>query len=285
MAKKKKTDKSSVKKLENNLKAVEEQVLLYAKDLARIFVERKEKERQLELTKQQLARSARIGLLGELAAGIAHEINNILTPAMGNLSLLLMDRDTLPQKAAERLETIEQSLMKSTYMLQQVLDFSRKRPEKRKPMDITAILKESLSLLKYRFIKKQIKIEKNLQPDLPKLQIDNTQIEQVFTNLALNAIDAMGKGDTLRITTSYHLGKQAGAQPYVEILFEDTGHGIPPESMEHVFEPFYTTKEQSRGTGLGLFISYGIVEKHGGTMDVASMPDAGTQFKICLPAS
>ncbi len=285
MAKKKKTDKSSVRKLENNLKAVEEQVLLYAKDLARIFVERKEKERQLELTKQQLARSARIGLLGELAAGIAHEINNILTPAMGNLSLLLMDRDTLPQKAAERLETIEQSLMKSTYMLQQVLDFSRKRPEKRKPVDITAILKESLSLLKYRFIKKQIKIEKNLQPDLPELQIDDTQIEQVFTNLALNAIDAMEKGDTLRITTSYHLGEPARTQPYVEILFEDTGHGIPPESMEHVFEPFYTTKEQSRGTGLGLFISYGIVEKHGGTMDVASMPDAGTQFKICLPAS
>ncbi|NVL90475.1 MAG: hypothetical protein HWN69_05690 [Desulfobacterales bacterium] len=285
MAKKKKTDKSSVKKLENNLKAVEEQVLLYAKDLARIFVERKEKERQLELTKQQLARSARIGLLGELAAGIAHEINNILTPAMGNLSLLLMDRDTLPQKAAERLETIEQSLMKSTYMLQQVLDFSRKRPEKRKPMDITAILKESLSLLKYRFIKNQIKIEKNLQPDLPKLQIDDTQIVQVFTNLALNALDAMEKGDTLRITTSYHLGEPARTQPYVEILFEDTGHGIAPESMEHVFEPFYTTKQKSRGTGLGLFISYGIVEKHGGTMDVASMPDEGTQFKICLPAS
>ncbi len=285
MAEKGKTGKSSVKKLENNLKAVEDQVLLYAKDLARIFTERKEKDRQIELTKQQLARSARIALLGELAAGIAHEINNMLVPAVGNLSLLLMDRSNLSEKAVERLELIEQSLSKASGMLQQVLDFSRKKPEKREPMDICAILGQSLSLVKYKLTKNQITVENNLLPDLPKLLVDDAQIEQVFTNLTLNAIDAMEPGGTLRIDATNHPEKSAKKQPYVEILFEDTGSGIPPEIIDHVFEPFYTTKDTGRGTGLGLFICYRIIEKHGGTIDVMSASDQGTQFKICLPVS
>ncbi|RLB82078.1 MAG: hypothetical protein DRH17_06925 [Deltaproteobacteria bacterium] len=285
MTEKRRTPEPPVKNLENNLKAIEEQALLYAKDLARVFMERKEQERQLELTKQQLERSARITLLGELAAGIAHEINNILTPAAGHLSLLLMDRANFSEGVVERLELIEQSLMKASSMLQQILDLSRKKPEKREPKDISAILEQSLFLLKYRFIKSQIKVEKNFQHNLPKLWIDDTQIEQVFTNLTLNAIEAMEQGGTLRIATCYHPEKSTKKQPYVEILFEDTGCGIPPENLEHVFEPFYTTKGEGRGTGLGLFICYGIIEKHGGMIDVTSAPNEGTQFKICLPAS
>ncbi len=285
MAKKEKEDKPSVVELESDLKAIEEQVLLYAKDLARIFAERKEKERQLELTQQQLARSARIGLLGELAAGIAHEINNILTPATGNLSMLLMDRGDLPNKVVERLELIEESLMAASSMLHQVLDFSRKEPEKREPVDVKAILDQSLSLLEFKFAENQIVVEKDLQSNLPKLEVDDAQIGQVFTNLTLNAMDAMEPGGTLRFAISHHLEESAKQQPYVQILIEDTGRGIPPEVLEHVFEPFYTTKGKGLGTGLGLFICYGIIEKHGGTMDVASAPDEGTQFKICLPVS
>jgi signal transduction histidine kinase len=285
MLEKQKTDKSSVVKLESDLKAIEEQVLLYAKDLARIFTERKEKDKQLELTKQQLARSARIALLGELAAGIAHEINNILTPATGNLSILLMDRGDLPQKVVERLELIEESLMKASSMLQQVLDLSRKKPEKREPVDITVILEQSLSLLRYKFEENRIAVQKKLQSDLPRLRVDDAQIGQVFTNLSLNAIDAMEPGGTLRITISHHLEESARQQPYVQILVEDSGPGMPPEVLEHVFEPFFTTKHKALGTGLGLFICYGIIEKHGGTMDVVSAPDEGTQFKICLPVS
>jgi signal transduction histidine kinase len=285
MAKKEKEDKPSVVELESDLKAIEEQVLLYAKDLARIFAERKEKERQLELTQQQLARSARIGLLGELAAGIAHEINNILTPATGNLSMLLMDRGDLPNKVVERLELIEESLMAASSMLHQVLDFSRKEPEKREPVDIKAILDQSLSLLEFKFAENQIVVEKDLQSNLPKLEVDDAQIGQVFTNLTLNAMDAMEPGGTLRFAISHHLEESARQQPYVQILIEDTGRGIPPEILEHVFEPFYTTKGKGLGTGLGLFICYGIIEKHGGTMDVVSAPDEGTQFKICLPVS
>ena len=114
MTQKGKIADSSVRKLESDLKAIEEQTLLYAKDLAKIFIERKEKERQLELTKEQLARSARIALLGELAAGLAHEINNVLTPATGNLSILLMDRSSLPEEAVMRLELIDKSLRKAS---------------------------------------------------------------------------------------------------------------------------------------------------------------------------
>ena len=285
MAKEKETAESSVRKLESDLKAAEEQALLYAKDLARVFTERKEKERQLELTKEQLARSARIALLGELAAGIAHEVKNVLTPAMGNLSVLLMDRSSLPQKAAERLEVIEENLVRASSMLQQILDLSRKKPEKREPVDIGAILEQSLSLLKYRFMENRIELQKDLQTNLPQVQGDHAQIGQVFTNLTLNAIDAMAGGGTLRIAASSHVEDSPKKQPYMEISFEDTGCGMPSDILEHAFEPFFTTKEKGLGTGLGLFICYGIVEKHGGTMDVASGPNEGTQFKIRLPVS
>jgi signal transduction histidine kinase len=285
MAESKKPIDTSVSKLESDLKAIEEQALLYAQDLARIFLERKEKERQLELTKGQLARSARIALLGELAAGIAHEINNVLTPATGNLSILLMDRSSFPEKVVERLELIEQSLMKASSMLQQVLDLSRKKPAKREPVDISGILEQSLSLLKYKFVKNQINLEKNLEPDLSPVLVDTAQIGQVFTNLTLNAIDSMEPGGTLRIAASCHVEESPQRQPYMKILFEDTGCGMSRETLQHAFEPFFTTKETGLGTGLGLFICYGIVEKHGGTMDVASAPNKGTQFKICLPLS
>jgi two-component system NtrC family sensor kinase len=276
------TEKKTYKS-KSDLNAIEEQTLLYARDLAKMFMERKEKERQLNLTKQQLAQSAKIALLGELAAGIAHEINNALTPAIGNLSILLLDRSNFSEKVVERLESIEESMMRASSMLQQILDFSRKKPEKRQPVDISTVLERSLFLLKYKFTKNQIMLEKDLQSELSKILADDSQIEQVFTNLILNAIDAMEPGGTLRITANNRAGKSADDQPYVEMVFEDTGRGIPPEIMEYVFEPFYTTK--GKGTGLGLFISYRIVEKHGGMMDVTSTSGQGTRFRVCLPAS
>jgi two-component system NtrC family sensor kinase len=283
MSQEKDTEKPSKDKLQEDLKAIEEQALVYAKDLAKVFMERKEKERQLELTKQQLARSARIALLGELAASIAHEMNNVLTPAMGHLSVLLLDSGSHSPKTVERLELVEQSLAKAAAMLQQVLDFSRKKPEKREPVAVHAILDKSLSLLRPKFMRSKIEVKKELQPGLPKLRVDNAQIEQVFTNLSLNAIDAMDPGGTLRIAATHHL-ESARNKPYMEIVFEDTGCGIPPEISEHIFEPFFTTKAD-RGTGLGLFISYGIIEKHGGTIDLETTGDRGTQFTIRLPAA
>jgi signal transduction histidine kinase len=169
-------------------------------------------------------------------------------------------------------------------MLQQILSFSRKKPEKRQLVDIITILERSLFLLKYKFTKNQINLEKDLQSELSKIMADDTQIEQVFTNLILNAVDAMKPGGTLRITANNRAGKSEDDQPYIEMIFEDTGRGIPSEVMKHIFEPFYTTKSQ--GTGLGLFISYRIiVEKHGGMLDVTSIPGQGTRFRVCLPAS
>jgi two-component system NtrC family sensor kinase len=285
MVEKEEQERGSPATLEADLKATEEQALLYAKDLARIFKERKEKEQQLKLTKQQLERSAKIALMGELAAGIAHEINNILTPALGYLYLLLSDRGSHPPKTVERLELIERSLTKASSMLQHLLDFSSKKPERREPVEIQAILDQSLSLLEHKFKEHRIEVKKDLPPDLPRLRLDKAQIEQVFTNLSLNAIDAMDRGGVLRIAGTYHQEDPLQKRSYMEIRFEDTGRGLSPEVSEHIFEPFYTTKVGGRGTGLGLFISYGIVEKHGGTMDVESSMGKGTQFKIRLPAS
>jgi signal transduction histidine kinase len=195
-----------------------------------------------------------------------------------------VDRSDLSNKTVEGLEVIEKSLMKASGLLHQILDLSRRKPERREPVDIRIILEQSLSLLGHRIAKKQINVERSIEPDLPKLQVDDTQMEQVFTNLGLNAIDAMRPGDTLRIATSRQYQDTPRRQQYVEISIEDTGCGIPSETLNHIFEPFYTTKEAGSGTGLGLFISYGIVEKHGGTIDVESELNVGTRFRVCLPA-
>ena len=281
---KKKRDKSPVGKLENDLRATEEQALLYAKDIARIFMERKEKERQLELTRRQLTRSARIALLGQMAAGIAHEVNNALTPAVGHISILLMKNKDLPKEILDRLALIETSLDKASSMLNQLLDLSRKKPEKREPGDICAILENNLSMLNFKLLKNNIVVRKELQHDIPKIMVDETRIGQVFTNLTLNAIDAMEVYGTLTVSIGYFPETSKNKYPYVRILFKDTGCGITPDLMEHIFEPFFTTKETKAGTGLGLFVSYGIIEKHGGTIDVESTQGEGTEFKICLPA-
>jgi signal transduction histidine kinase len=162
-----------------------------------------------------------------------------------------MDHGDLSDKAVERPELVEESLMAASSMLHQVLDYSRKEPEKREPVYIKTVLDQSLSLLKFKFAEKKTGIEKDLQPDLPKLQVDDAQIGQVFTNLTLNAMDAMKPGGTLRFVIGHHLEESARQQPYVEILVEDTGRGMPPEILHHVFEPFYTTKEEGLGTRLG----------------------------------
>jgi len=270
------TGKKSYKS-KSDLNAIEEQTLLYARDLAKMFMERKEKERQLNLTKQQLAQSAKIALLGELAAGIAHEINNTLTPAVGNLSILLLDRNNFSEKVARRLELTEESIMRASSMLQQILDFSRKKPEKRQLVDISTILERSLFLLKYKFTKNQIRLEKDLQSELSKIQADDTQIEQVFTNLILNAIDAMEAEGKLLISAK--LIDDGGKSVLVEV--EDDGCGIDEKDMSHLFNPFFTRKKY--GTGLGLTQVKKIIDLHRGALTILSKAGEGTRVMVTLP--
>ena len=268
----------SVEKLKKELEIMEKQTLRYAQDLAKIFKEEREKAIQLDLTKRQLARSARMALTGQLAASMAHEINNVITPAIGNIDLILVQQEALEPKLAERIMRIKESLDKVSSMLRHLLDFSRGKTEKKEKVNIKKSILYVLNFLEYKIQKKAIKIQIAFSPDLPEIYGDMDQLEQVFTNLIVNAIEAMDVGGILEITVQYLPEKD-----YLEISFKDNGRGIASEDLDHIFEPFYTTREAGKGTGLGLFVSYGIIEKHGGIIDVKSELGKGTTFTIRLP--
>jgi len=270
----------SVEKLKKELEIMEKQTLRYAQDLAKIFKGEREKAIQLDLTRKQLVRSARMALTGQLAASMAHEINNVITPAIGNIDLILLQQEALEPKLVERIGRVKKSLDKVSSMLRQLLDFSRKQTEKKEKVNVKKLILNALNFLEYRIKKKAIKIQLAFSPDLPEIYGDMDQLEQVFTNLIVNAIEAMDVKGILEITIQYLPEKD-----YLEISFKDNGRGIAPEDIDHIFEPFYTTKEAGKGTGLGLFVSYGIIEKHGGIIDVKSELEKGTTFTIRLPVS
>jgi len=270
----------SVEKLKKELEIMEKQTLRYAQDLAKIFKGEREKAIQLDLTRKQLVRSARMALTGQLAASMAHEINNVITPAIGNIDLILLQQEALEPKLVERIGRVKKSLDKVSSMLRQLLDFSRKQTEKKEKVNVKKLILNALNFLEYRIKKKAIKIQLAFSPNLPEIYGDMDQLEQVFTNLIVNAIEAMDVKGILEITIQYLPEKD-----YLEISFKDNGRGIAPEDIDHIFEPFYTTKEAGKGTGLGLFVSYGIIEKHGGIIDVKSELEKGTTFTIRLPVS
>jgi len=270
----------SVEKLKKELEIMEKQTLRYAQDLAKIFKEEREKAIQLDLTKRQLVRSARMALTGQLAASMAHEINNVITPAIGNIDLILLQQEALEPKLTERIMRVKESLDKVSSMLRHLLDFSRRQTEKKEKVNVKKSILNVLNFLEYRIKKKAIKIQLAFSPDLLEIYGDMDQLEQVFTNLIINAIEAMDVKGILEITVQYLPEKD-----YLEISFKDNGRGIAPEDIDHIFEPFYTTREAGKGTGLGLFVSYGIIKKHGGIIDVKSELGKGTTFTIRLPVS
>jgi two-component system NtrC family sensor kinase len=238
----------------------------------------KERDEKLkEYTQQQIMKSERLATLGQLAAGVAHEINNPLGAILmyTNLALEDLEEGNTLRTNLERAVT-EASRCKD--IVKGLLDFARQTEPKVQEADVNETLERTLAVVENQALFQNVKITKVICPSLPKVLMDVSQIQQVFTNIILNAAEAMeGKGE-LTLTT-----RMAPNNEYVEIEFTDTGCGIPPESREKIFDPFYTTKEVGRGTGLGLSISLGIIAKHNGTIQVRSEPGKGTTFLVRLP--
>ncbi len=237
----------------------------------------------------QLNRSEKMHALGQLAGGIAHDFNNLLASIMGEANMLALD--THPGTATHAAaKTIEQAATRAAELTQQLLGFARKGKQRVIPIDVHAIIKETIGLLS-RTIPKHIEIKTDFQAPNCTIEGDPAQMEQVVLNLAINARDAMSEGGTLTVTTvctdlsadacAGHEGLRPGR--HIEVHVSDTGHGIPPDVQERIFEPFFTTKKQGKGTGLGLATVYGIVANHGGTIDVESTADQGTDFRVLLP--
>jgi two-component system NtrC family sensor kinase len=218
-----------------------------------------------------------MALIGQVVAGIAHELNNPLTIVIGNIQLMMMRE--LNEKNVQSLTRIRDGAERASKIVKNLLTFARQEKPERKPTDINTALKKALELRSYELKVSNIEVNTELAPDLPETMADPHQLQQVFLNLVVNAeqamIEAHGKG-LLRITTRLEANK-------ILIFFSDDGPGIPRENLRRIFEPFFTTKTVGKGTGLGLSICQGILGEHGGRIDVESTIGRGTTFIIELP--
>jgi signal transduction histidine kinase/CheY-like chemotaxis protein len=246
-------------------------------------------ERIRELTRERELRSQRLESLGALAGGIAHDLNNILSPL--SISTFLLRSKVSDRNSQETLDTMEEVIERGGQLVKQVLSFARGMEGERVRVDLKHVLRDVISILK-ETLPKSIEIKYAVADPVGAALVNPTQLSQVLMNLCVNARDAMPHGGELKITVEiarldeHYAQLAAEAKPgrYVMISVRDTGVGIPTQIIDKIFDPFFTTKEQGKGTGLGLSTSLGIVRSHGGFISVYSEPGAGALFKVYLPA-
>lgn len=225
----------------------------------------------------RLVQSAKMASLGTMAGGMAHELRNPLAIASGAAQLLLeREKGGFTKECSER---IYSGIKRAADIIENLLRFSQVSGTKTKQVDINSALDETLSLVEHQISLEKIKVVKDYTPTLPPIFANRNRLQQVFMNLIINAIDAMRGGKReLRLQT------RNGENDNVKILIIDSGCGIPKENIPRIFDPFFTTKAQDKNTGLGLFVTYGIIEEHQGNIAVESKPGEGTNFIITLPA-
>jgi two-component system NtrC family sensor kinase len=238
----------------------------------------KKRDEQLKaLAQNRIMESERLAMIGQLAAGVAHELNNPLQGIVAYSHLLLEKApDDDPMRSS--LQKIVTQADRSKDIIRGLLDFSRQTKPQKMMSNINHILLECLSLVEKQPLFHNIEIEKDFVGNLPLISVDPSQIQQVFMNMIINAAEAMEGNGRLTLETRFD-----PVDKTVDVIFTDTGHGIREEDMPQLFDPFFTTKEVGHGTGLGLAISYGIVRKHRGTITVESEIGKGTTFIISLP--
>ncbi len=236
-----------------------------------------EREEQLKTaTGKQLHRSEKLASLGRLAAGVAHEINNPLTGVL-TFAHLMKEKPNMDGQDLQDLDLIIHETTRAAEIVRGLLDFARERAVIKEPLNLNEVIVRTIRLIRNQKLFERIVIDEDLANDLPDIEGDMNQLQQVLLNLSLNACEAMPTGGTLTIRTR---SEERG----VMVALADTGCGIKPEHLEHVFEPFFTTKPVGKGTGLGLSVSYGIVQQHGGTIELDSEPGRGTTFSLVFPA-
>ncbi len=239
---------------------------------ARLYAELRDYVRQVEESQQALIQAEKMAAVGRLTASIAHEINNPLQ-AVSN-SLHLAGRQELdPTHRKKYLELVDGEVERLMGTVQRMLDFYRTGTLKRKPANINELIQRVLELLQQQLARHEIEVSLDLAPQLPQVLVVSNQIQQVFFNIILNAMDAMPEGGQLFIQSGYQNGT-------VEVLFEDTGPGVPEHIRERIFEPFMSTREN--GTGLGMSVSYNILDAHGGSIELLNGRNRGACFRVRL---
>lgn len=259
-----------------------------------------ERTRNLRETQDQLIQSAKMAVVGQLAAGIGHEINNPLNRITMNIQMM-MDNQRLDEKTRKKIEIVDKSADRIAGIVKSLLSFSRKEgKENLSSVSINVLIEETLKLMEHQMMLSNIEVIKEFDPALPEIKAIPNQMEEVFLNLLNNAFHAMPEGGKLRIVTSRgvwteddekkHPRKRmddGGAIPVgkeiIGIKFSDTGSGIRAEHLSKIFTPFFTTREVGKGTGLGLYLVYTLVRNHRGEIEVESATGKGTTFTITLP--
>jgi two-component system NtrC family sensor kinase len=233
---------------------------------------------ELEVHQEQLVHSRKIAAVGTLTSGIAHELNNPINNIVLTAEALKEDfRSMSPEESMGLIQDILTQSERASEIVKGLLDFSRAERPDFEAMSIRALIQDTLKLVRNQLTLSGIHVEDEVPADLPPIHGEKKSLQQVFLNLFINAIQAMLDGGTLRISA------HPSDNQWIVIDVSDTGIGIDPEHLSQIFDPFYTTKQVGKGTGLGLSVTYGIVEKHGGHIEVKSRKGQGTTFTVTLP--
>lgn len=248
-------------------------------------------EAEKEKLEEQYRQAQKMESIGRLAGGVAHDLNNLLTPVLGYGEMLLKSFDAHDRRKKSAAQIIRAAI-RARDLISQLLAFSRKQTLEFKPIDMNILVHDFKHLLR-RTIREDISINLYTAPNLPAIHGDIVQLEQIIMNLAVNAQDAMPEGGTLTIETNFveldeaYAARHKGVTPgnYVLLAISDNGQGMDEATQQRLFEPFFTTKEKGKGTGLGLATVYGIVKQHSGNIWVYSEKGRGTTFKIYLPVA
>jgi two-component system cell cycle sensor histidine kinase/response regulator CckA len=244
----------------------------------------------------ELRQAQKMEAVGRLAAGVAHDFNNILTVILGNAAMMQLRNPHLDEKLSASLQQVERAAERATALTRQLLAYSRKQIIQRRPLALNKIVEQTVAMLR-RLIGEHIALEMQLGPELPPIFADSGSVDQVIMNLALNARDAMPDGGRLTIATLQveideavcTRNPEAQLGPHICLSIKDTGCGMDAATIARIFEPFFTTKGPGQGTGMGLATVYGVLKQHGGWIEVESVPQVGTTvrafFPLCIDAA
>lgn len=240
-----------------------------------LIVERRKAEEDRSKLQEQLRHADRLATIGQLAAGVAHELNEPLGNILGFAQLAKKDPE-LSKQVSKDIETIITASLHAREVIKKLMIFARQMPTQKALIDLNEVIEEGLYFLESRCAKAGIELRRVLTPDLPEITADRAQLHQVLVNLIVNSIQAMPEGGRLTIQT-------LAQGDHVSLVVEDTGIGMSQEVLKKMFVPFFTTKDINEGTGLGLSVVHGIVTSHGGSIDVESRVGRGTRFAVQLP--
>jgi two-component system NtrC family sensor kinase len=236
---------------------------------------------QLAHRQELLVQAHKLKAVGTLTAGVAHELNNPINNIM--LTASMLEEDYADLSDSDRLDMVKDLLEqadRSRMIVRNLLDMARESEMKTDLLQVHDLIEEVLQLTSNQIKLSKVKVDRRFATNLPAFHGDRQQINQVFLNLVLNAIDAMPDGGVLTVTTGF-----AEERDYTKVEISDTGAGIPEHVLLNVFDPFFTTKPTGKGTGLGLSVSLGIIRKHGGDIRVRSKMNEGTTFTVLLPTA